>query len=190
MSVASYTLLTPPLAFSPAFTPQSILAAQSSYLNTLHILSPNLDDKQAATLREYDIEPTTSGSLVWDSFSHVAGGADSELVCPKTSLIAPVPVLSAATRSSAGPLVLGATGGFVTGENPFLIDVVSAPTGAYVGDAEGKVVGSPKAGAQVVLAGSKVSVVAAMQNRENVRIGFVGGPEMLADKWWGKKLDG
>lgn len=145
---------------------------------------------QAATLREYDIEPVPAGSEVLDAFSHVGGGSDADLVCARDSLVAPVPVFSQQTLKQSGPLVVPHATGFKTGANPFLLDIVSAPSTSYVGDKDGKAAVETKPGAEIQLAGSKVSLVAAMQNRENVRIGFVASPELLSDKWWGKKLDG
>lgn len=38
---------------------------------------------------------------------------------------------------------------------------------------------------EAVLAGTQVSLISAMQTRDNVRIGFVGSGQMFSDKYWG-----
>lgn len=164
-----------------------MLDAQAAYLNTLYVMSPAMDDGHAALMREYDIEPTT-GTL-YDAFSYVGGGNEKDVVLGSSSLVAPEPILSKKTKA-AGRVVYPSGTGFITGENPFLIDIVSAPSDSYIGNKAGEPVSTAKPGHQVKLAGSAVTLVAAMQNRANVRIGFVGSPDLLADKWWAKKLDG
>ncbi|KAL1411902.1 oligosaccharyl transferase glycoprotein complex, beta subunit [Vanrija albida] len=172
---------------SEGFNPQNVLAAQSEFLNTLHILSPGLSEIQRDTLREYDIEPAPRGLELVDAFSHVAGSEVDTVVLEAGSLVAPGPILG--SSKNAGPLVYAKGTGFRTGLNPFLVDIARAPETAYVADKDGKPV-ETKAGLPVKLAGSKVSLVAAIQNRNNVRVGFVGSPDLLSDAWWGKKLDG
>jgi oligosaccharyltransferase complex subunit beta len=163
--------------------PKALLSAQASYLNTLYVLSPSLSAAQSALLREYDIEP--SHGTLYDAFSHVGGGDESDVVLPASSLVAPEAIVG-----SKQSVVYGKGTGFTTGQNPFLVDIVAAPTTAYLGDKDAKSLAAAKPGHVVRLAGDKVALVAALQTRENVRIGFVGSVEMFNDKWWGKKLDG
>lgn len=127
--------------------------------------------------------------MLYDAFSHVGGGSEADVVLPADSLIAPTPILGN-LDSKAGPVVFGRGTGFSTGLNPFLVDIASAPDSAYLGDKEAQPLSKVKPGFVVQQAGRSVSVAAAMQTRENVRIGFVGSTELFNDKWWGKKLDG
>ncbi|WOO80500.1 Dolichyl-diphosphooligosaccharide--protein glycosyltransferase subunit [Vanrija pseudolonga] len=172
---------------SEGFNPQNVLAAQSEFLNTLHILSPSLSELQRDTLREYDIEAAPRGLELVDAFSHVAGSEIDTVVLDSSALVGPSPILG--ESKTAGPVVYAKGTGFRTGLNPFLVDIATAPSTSYIADEEGKPV-EVKAGRENQLAGSKVSVVGAMQNRNNVRVGFVGSPDLLSDAWWGKKLDG
>lgn len=119
-----------------------------------------------------------------DAFSHVGGHESCCVVLPASSNVAPEPILS-----ESGPVVFPHGTGFSLNSNPLLIDVLRAPPTAYVGDKDGAAP-STKAGQPVQFAGEGMSVVAALQTRANSRIGFVGSPAMLSDKWWGKDLDG
>lgn len=156
---------------------------QAKGLNTLYILSPSQDDAQRALIAQYDLELAPKGYGLIDAFAHVGGAEVSDVVLGKGSVVASSPIVG-----EVGPVVFPRGTGFITGENPFLLDIVHAPGTAYLAK-DGKPV-ETKAGAEVKFAGRDLSVVAAMQNRANVRIGFVGSPEMLANTWWGAKLDG
>lgn len=162
------------------FTPQAILDAQSTYLNTLYVLSPDMDDLYRSTLREYDVEPSPVGSELLDAFSHVGGGSLSDVVLAPETVVAPKPVMPAAP----GPIVFPHGSTVQLGSNPYLLPLVDAPATSYLGKKE--------SGKQIASSGphSPGAAVAAMQNRENVRIGFAGSKEMLSNEWWGKKLDG
>lgn len=171
--------------FGRHVTPQSLFDAQGSYLNTLYVLSPDVSEAQRSLLKQYDVEAAPAGYQVLDAFSHVGGHENCCVVLPSSAHGAPNPILSAAS----GPVVYPHGTGFVTGSNPLLVDILRAPETAYVGDKEGNAV-AVKPGHLVKFAGDGMSVVAALQTRANSRIGFVGSPLMLSDKWWGKELDG
>lgn len=138
-----------------------------------------MDDLLRSTLREYDVEPSPAGSELLDAFSHVGGGSLSDVVIPSDSVVAPKPVVP----GSIGPVVFPHGVTVQLGENPFLLPLIDAPATSYLGKSNGKQVGgtAPR---------SPGAAVAAMQNRQNVRIGFAGSKEMLSNEWWGKKLDG
>lgn len=139
-----------------------------------------MDELYRSTLREYDVEPSPAGAELLDAFSHVGGGALSDVVLPSDAVVAPKPVVPAAL----GPVVFPHGTTLALGANPFLLPIIDAPATAYLG----------KAGSGKQLGGSAPrspgAAVAAMQNRQNVRIGFAGSKEMLSNEWWGKKLDG
>lgn len=127
-----------------------------------------------------------AGTL-YDAFSHVGGGDETDVVLPSSSFkAAPAPVLPNVKNA----VVYGKGTGFLTGQNPFLVDVATAPDTSYLGDKDAKPLASAKPGHTVRLAGDKVALVAAMQTRENTRIGFIGSVEIFNDQWWRKELDG
>lgn len=138
-----------------------------------------MDELLRATLREYDVEPSPAGSELLDAFSHVGGGSLSDVVLPTDSVVAPKPVVPGAI----GPVVFPHGITVQLGENPYLLPVIDAPATSYLGKSNGKQIGG-------TAPHSPGAAVAAMQNRQNVRIGFAGSKEMLSNEWWGKKLDG
>lgn len=144
-----------------------------------------MSEVQRNLLRQYDVETAPAGYQLLDAFSHVGGHDSCCVVLPSSSHVIEYPVLGEAD----GPVVYPHGTGFVTGNNPLLVDVLRAPETAYVGDKEGNAV-ETRPGHLVKFAGSRMSLVAALQTRANSRIGFVGSSLMLSDKWWGKKLDG
>lgn len=144
------------------------------------MLSPDTDELYRSTLREYDIEPSPAGAELLDAFSHVGGSSVADVVLPPESVVAPKTIVPKAF----GPVVFPHGATVQIGTNPYLISVIDAPTTSYLGKGEaGKQIG----GGDVRTVGS---AVAAMQNGQNVRIGFVGSKEMLSNQWWAKKLDG
>ncbi|KAL7420102.1 oligosaccharyl transferase glycoprotein complex, beta subunit [Cryptotrichosporon argae] len=169
-------------AFSPALSPQAILHAQATHLNTLYLLSPALSELQRDTFREYDLEFLARDSYLVDAFAS-APESQATLVVPPAAL-GSGPVISDATRTSTGPLVVPSAIGHVAGLNPYLIDIVKAPKTAFVHDDE-----DDEGGRTDVVAGSRVGIVSAMQNRENVRIGWVGSAGIASDEHWGANVE-
>ncbi|BEI79776.1 hypothetical protein CcaverHIS002_0103050 [Cutaneotrichosporon cavernicola] len=165
-------------------TPQALFDAQGTYLNTLYVLSPEISEAQRTILQQYGVEAAPKGYQVRDAFSHVGGHESCCVVLPSSSNVAPEVVLP-----KTGAIVFPHGTGFNLNSNPLLIDVLRAPVTAYVGDKDG-VAPTTKPGHEVKFAGEGMSAVAALQTRANSRIGFIGSPAMLSDKWWGKDLDG
>ncbi|GMK59854.1 hypothetical protein CspeluHIS016_0900710 [Cutaneotrichosporon spelunceum] len=170
--------------FGKHVTPQVLFDAQGTYLNTLYVLSPEMSDTQRILLEQYGVEAAPKGYQVRDAFSHVGGHESCCVVLPSSSNVAPAPMLS-----ETGSIVFPHGTAFSLSSNPLLIDVLRAPATAYLGDKDGEAP-STKPGDAVKFAGEGMSAVAALQTRANSRIGFVGSPAMLSDKWWGKQLDG
>lgn len=148
------------------------------------MLSPGQDEAQRALFAQYDLELAPRGMGLVDAFAHVGGAEISDVVLGKESLVAAEPIL----QNKRGPVVFPRGTGFITGENPFLLDIVRAPETSFIALGDKPV--DTKVGAEVKFAGRDVTLVAAMQNRENVRIGFAASPELFGNTWWGGKLDG
>jgi len=79
----------------------------------------------------------------------------------------------------------------VTGQNPYLIDILHGSTTAYVGQ-DGAIDGDEaeveaavgKASKDAVITSRKAALISAIQTRDNVRVGFVGSGAMFSNKWW------
>jgi oligosaccharyltransferase complex subunit beta len=78
----------------------------------------------------------------------------------------------------------------VTGQNPYLIDILHGSTTAYVGkespiaeeaESEGA---SGKTSREAIISSKKAALISAIQTRDNVRVGFVGSGAMFSNKWW------
>ena len=113
-------------------------------------------------------------------------------VNPK-SLVENGPILSplSGRENYRGPIVYPSGAAHVTGENAFLVDILRGGRTGYTGkdsalDADEAEVEATvgKANKQAVSAGKELSLISAMQTRDNVRIGFVGSGEMFSNKWW------
>ncbi|ORY22691.1 dolichyl-diphosphooligosaccharide--protein glycosyltransferase 48 kda subunit precursor [Naematelia encephala] len=183
-------------SFAAPLSPQSILSAQIAGLNTLYLLSPNISEINRDTFREYDLEFVERDSMLLDAFSHPTSATPATVLLPAASCaVSNGPLLSSKTLSG-GPIVYPSGTVHSTGPNPYLIEVLHAPSTSYVGEnrvldadeveVEASLTG--KAAKEAVLTGKRASLVTAMQTRDNVRIGFVGSGDVFKDEWWGKTV--
>ena len=80
----------------------------------------------------------------------------------------------------------------VTGQNPYLIDILHGSTTAYVGKesviAEEIESESGKTSREAVISSKKAALISAIQTRDNVRVGFVGSGAMFSNKWWNTEV--
>jgi oligosaccharyltransferase complex subunit beta len=128
-----------------------------------------------------------------DGFHHVYETSPAVAFVEQKSLVESGPILSplSGRENYRGSVVYPSGAAHVTGENAFLIDILRGGRTGYIGkddalDADEAEVEATvgKANKQAVSAGKELSLVSAMQTRDNVRIGFVGSGEMFSDKWW------
>ena len=169
---------------------KEVVSAQFSGLNTLYLLSPNISEINRDTFREYDLEFAERDSLYLDAFSHSPSTSlSAPLLSPQSCLVDNGAVLSQTTLTG-GPIVYPEGTAFQLGMNPYLVEVAHGSKTGYIG--ENRVLDADEMEVESTLnqkgsalqTGKKVGLVAAMQTRDNARIGFVGSGGMFSDQWW------
>ena len=180
-------------AYSSGLSPKEVISAQFSGLNTLFVLSPNISELNRDTMREFDLEVAERDYTYLDAFHHAAAGIATPLLQPSSCLVENGAILSK-TELSSGHIVYPSGTSFTLGQNPYLVEVAHGSKTGYVG--ENRVMDPDEAEVEAGLGkkdtalsvGAKAGLVAAMQTRDNVRIGFVGSAGMLSDEWWGAEV--
>ncbi|ORX35326.1 putative dolichyl-diphosphooligosaccharide--protein glycosyltransferase 48 kDa subunit precursor [Kockovaella imperatae] len=182
-------------SYANGLSPKEVISAQFAGLNTLYLLSSNISEINRDTFREYDLEFAERDYTYLDAFSHSPGSSlAAPLLYPQSSLIKSGAVLSASTLTG-GPIVFPGSTSFTLGQNPFLVEVAHGSKTGYVG--ENRLVDADEAEVEAGLGkrdaasttGKKAGLVAAMQTRDNVRIGFVASGSMFSDEWWGTEVE-